>query len=248
MDFLKQTAHRPWPMPESPWLIYMEWENLLFLHYPVHPDVLLPHIPEGLTLETYGGFAWLSVVPFKMKNTRPRGLPAVPAVSDFLELNLRTYVTTEGKPGVFFFSLDAQNPLAVRGARLGFHLPYFDARMRWEIQQGRTRYLSTRTHNNATRGEFEASYQPVSPLPRPSKSSLDHWLTERYCLYSADSKGRIYRCNIHHLPWPLHAVQVREVKNTLGNLIGTRLFKAEYAHYSPHLAVVGWGLEQINKS
>lgn len=246
MDFLNHTSHRPWPLPSGPWLLYMEWHNLLFLHYPIDPEVLAPHIPEGLTLETHHGFAWLSVVPFQMKKTRPKGVFSVPSVSDFLELNLRTYVSAEGKPGVFFFSLDAQSPLAVRGARMGFHLPYFDARMRWEIQNGRTRYLSTRTHTGATAGDFEAFYKPLSPLPRAAKGSLDHWLTERYCLYSADKKGQIYRCDIHHEPWPLQAVQVQEKHNTLGNLLGMQLMKAELAHYAACLPVVGWGLERVH--
>ncbi|GGJ40206.1 YqjF family protein [Deinococcus roseus] len=245
MDFLNDTAHRPWPLPNRPWLLYMEWGNLLFLHYPVHPDVLLPHIPAGLTLETYNGFAWLSVVPFKMQNTHPRGLFPIPTASHFLELNLRTYVTAKNRPGVFFFSLDAQSPLAVRGARMGFHLPYFDARMRWEIQKGSTRYLSHRTHKGATPGSFEAHYRPLFPLPPVARGSLDHWLTERYCLYSADSRGHLYRCDIHHQPWPLQAVQVREVQNSLGALLGIQLLKAELAHFSQHLSVVGWGLERV---
>ncbi len=126
---LERTDHRPWPLPESPWVMAMSWHDLAFLHWPVSAAALAKKIPPGLTLDTFEGDAYLGVVPFHMTGVRPRLGPSIPGVSSFIELNVRTYVTTEGKPGVWFFSLDATSRLAVRAARRFFHLPYFDARM-----------------------------------------------------------------------------------------------------------------------
>jgi uncharacterized protein YqjF (DUF2071 family) len=122
--------HRPWPLPPRRWTMAMTWYDLAFLHWPVPAEQLRPLIPSGLELDTYDGQAWLGIVPFGMSGVRPRCLPVVPWLSKFLELNVRTYVTAEGKPGVWFCSLDAANPVAVRIARKTFNLPYYDAAMR----------------------------------------------------------------------------------------------------------------------
>src|SRR5919202_1981641 len=113
---LPNAAHRPWPLPPRPWVLAMQWHDLLFMHGPVPPALLRPLIPPALELETFDGTAWLGITPFRMAGTRPRFVPPLPWVSAFPELNVRTYVTAEGKPGVWFFSLDAGNPLAARGA------------------------------------------------------------------------------------------------------------------------------------
>jgi len=122
-SFLTDTAHRPWPLPERPWIMTQTWHDLLFAHWPVDKERLRAKLPPGIALDLFDGQAWLGVVPFRMSNVAPRGLPALPWVSAFPELNVRTYVTRDGKPGVYFFSLDAANPLAVQTARTLFHLP-----------------------------------------------------------------------------------------------------------------------------
>ena len=127
----------------------MSWHDLLFMHWPVPQEALRPQIPPALQLDTFDGSAWLSVPPFRMSATRPRCLPSVPPLSNFPELNVRTYVTAEGKPGIWFFSLDAANPVAVRLARATFHLPYFDARMSCQVTGDEVRYGSVRTHRGA---------------------------------------------------------------------------------------------------
>src|SRR5215213_8448293 len=126
---LDRTEHRPYPLPDGSWVLRMRWRDLLFMHWRVPEEVLRPLIPQALRLDSCDGSAWLGVVPFRMESVRPRFLPAVPWLSGFPELNLRTYVTHENKPGLWFFSLDAYNPVAVRLARATFGLPYFDAKM-----------------------------------------------------------------------------------------------------------------------
>src|SRR5258706_3621107 len=124
------TTHRPWALPRQPWIMAMQWHDLLFMHWPIPSARIRKYIPAALTIDTFDGVAWIGVVPFWMRGVRPRLVPALPRLSAFPELNVRTYVTAQGKPGVWFFSLDAANALAVAAARLTFHLPYFRARMR----------------------------------------------------------------------------------------------------------------------
>ena len=111
---LSRTKHRPYPLPSDPWALSRRWQELLFMHWPLREEVLRPLIPPALALDTFDGSAWLGVVPFGMSGVRPRFLPEVPWLSDLPELNVRTYVSAEGKPGIWFFSLDAHNPIAVR--------------------------------------------------------------------------------------------------------------------------------------
>src|SRR5437867_5100192 len=124
---LNQTSHRPWPLPSRPWVTTMRWHDLLFLHWPVRPEIIRPLIPNGLELDTFDGAAWIGVVPFRMTGVRLRWLPPLPGISAFPELNVRTYVRVRDRPGVYFFSLDAGSRTAVAMARAWFHLPYFHA-------------------------------------------------------------------------------------------------------------------------
>ena len=184
----------------------MRWEKLLFLHWPLPPSALEPLLPPSVTLETHSGAAWLGIVPFIMRDVHPRFLPSVPGISGFPELNVRTYVNVNGVPGVWFFSLEAANPVAVRLARTGFCLPYFDARMRARVKAGEVRFKSLRTHYRATPASFRARYRPVPGVPA-TDADLTHFLTARYHLYSADAAG-IYRADIFHRPWRLARAEV----------------------------------------
>lgn len=228
---------------ERPWLLTMAWRDLAFLHWPVDPALLAPHLPRGLALDTLGGRAWLGVVPFSMAQVRPRFSPREEA---FLELNLRTYVTAGGVPGVWFFSLDATSPLAVRGARALFHLPYFDARMKAGPRGDRWRYESVRTHRGAPAGEFAGEYRPAGPVFRAPPGTLEHWLTERYWLYSADRAGRVYRGRVEHHPWPLQPAEARVERCTLADPLGVRLEGEPVAHFARSLPVRAWPLERVS--
>jgi uncharacterized protein len=244
---IPNATHRPWPLPHRPWVLAMQWHDLLFMHWPVPPAVLRPSIPPVLALETFEGAAWLGVIPFRMAGTRPRRVPPLPWLSAFLELNVRTYVTVEGKPGVWFFSLDASNPLAVRGARYLFHLPYYDAAMVAESSSGVVQYTSTRTHRGAPGAAFAGRYRPSGPVSYAAVDSLAYWLTERYCLYAADRRGRVWRGNIHHARWPLQPAEADIARNTMTDPLQLRLPPREpLLHFAQRLDVVAWTLEAVD--
>lgn len=224
----------------------MVWEDLLFAHWPVAAEVLRPLLPAGLELDLYNGEAWLGVVPFRMCETRLRGLPPLPGTATFPELNVRTYVTAQGRPGVWFFSLDAASRLAVRAARRFFHLPYYDARMATRAAGKRILYSSQRTHRGAAFTEFHAEYAPASEVIRAMPGSLEHWLTERYCLYSADAHGRLWRGEIHHPPWPLQIAEADIRRNTMAEPLGIDLgHPPACVHFARRLEVVAWSIRRV---
>ena len=217
----------------------MHWEKLLFMHWPLPVEVLRPLLPAGLNVDTFEGDAWLGLVPFLMRDVHPGGLPSVPGLSAFPELNVRTYVTVNGVPGVWFFSLEAANPVAVRLARSGFHLPYFDARMRTRTRGDTIFFKSTRTHRHAPPATFAASYRPLSAAPT-EPPALIHFLTARYSLYSADANGRLYRADIRHRTWPLQRAEVefRRSPDEMMSQLGLKLPDAPpLLHYAEHLEV-----------
>ena len=240
--------HRPYPLPDGPWILGMSWHDLLFMHWPVPEAWLRPLVPPSLALDTFDGSAWLGVVPFRMTGVRPRYLPGVPWLSNFPEINLRTYATHAGKPGVWFFSLDAHNPIAVRLARATFHLPYFDAKMSSEVSGDTVRYRSVRTHKGAPPTRFSGSYRPLGETSDSRPGTLENFLTERYCLYSADKKGRVRRGEIHHRLWPLQAAEVEVQELAMTEQIGVKLPDTEpVLHFARRLDVVAWAPERIER-
>ena len=177
---LEQTAHRPWPMPASPWVMTQSWHDLLFAHWPIDAATLASNLPPALELDRFDGKAWLGIVPFHMTNVAPRAVPALPWVSAFPELNVRTYVRVGGKPGVYFFSLDAGNALAVAVARGLFNLPYHQASMDVASVGDTIRYRSRRAEDAGPSAWFAADYQPASPVtdrvPRHARTFFDRTL------------------------------------------------------------------------
>jgi hypothetical protein len=227
----------------------MEWHDLLFMHWPVAKNALAAALPSGLELDLFEGDAWLSVVPFRMEGVRPRGVPVLAVLaglSAFAELNLRTYVVAQDKPGVWFYSLDAASRLAVRAARRLFHLPYFDARMSCHREGQDVLYRSERTHRGAPEARFAARYRRLG-TSAPAPSSLDRWLTERYCLYAARSDGRVLRGEIHHRPWPLERAEAEVEALDMTRLAGTGLpDRPPILHFAKLLEVVAWLPEKID--
>jgi uncharacterized protein YqjF (DUF2071 family) len=224
----------------------MQWHNLLFMHWAVPANAVREYIPPALNIDTYDGMAWLGIVPFLMAGTRLRMLPPLPRLSAFPELNVRTYVSLGAKPGVWFFSLDAGNPVAVEGARDFFHLNYYNAQMRCEYDGDMIRYKSTRTHRNAPGASLAVRYRPTGPVYRSNPGTLEHWLTERYCLYAANRQGTIWRCEIHHHPWPLQPAEAESEANTMAAQIGLQLPETRpLLHYAQRLDVVGWWIERV---
>jgi uncharacterized protein YqjF (DUF2071 family) len=250
LDPLKSVQHRPWPLPARRWTMRQTWHDLLFAHWPVDADQLLGYIPPGLELDTFDGTAWLGVVPFRMSGVRPRNLPAVPWLSAFPELNLRTYVKRRPpappQPGVVFYSLDAANPLAVSIARRFYHLPYYRASMQLVDDGNTIRYRSQRTHSGASPAAFVADYAPTGGIYTASSDTLDQWLTERYCLYTTDARGRLNQAQIHHIPWPLQTAECELYENTVAAAAGLALPNVPpLLHFARRLDVLIWPLQPV---
>lgn len=235
---LSQTSHRPWPLPKSKPFMIQYWEELLFLHWEISKQFLDKILPRGLEVDTFQGKAYIGLVPFRMKGVRPIFLPPLPWVSYFSELNVRTYVKTQGKPGVYFFSLDAGNRIVVEIARKYFHLPYLNANIHFKKEGIKKEFHCFRIDSRANPGEFHAIYFPSSKVYQSKQDTLENWLTERYCLYSRDSKGELYRGEIHHLPWPLQKAECHIYHNTILKNHNIRILESEpLIHYSESLKV-----------
>jgi hypothetical protein len=230
--------HRPWPMPETPWMFAMTWSDLAFLHWRVDEAALRKLVPPSVELETFDASAWLGVVPFVMTGTRLRGIPPLPPFSRFPELNVRTYVTRDGRPGIWFFSLDAASRLFVEGAKWRYKLPYHHAQMSHRRVGDQVHYESARPG-----GAFSGNYGGRGDLFQAEPGTLEHFLTERYCLYTEDG-GRVYRADIHHPPWDLQHAEAAVDLNTMAPLP----LPDERPHvlFSPRQDVVVWPLEELS--
>ena len=248
MTAFEHTAHRPWPLPRTRWVMAMRWHDVLFAHWPVRPDILRPLIPRSLELDTFDSWAWIGVVPFHMSGVRLRYLPECGCSMAFPELNVRTYVKSAGRNGVWFFSLDAMNRLAVRLARSWYGLPYYHARMDVQSDGEHIRYQSTRTHHGAPAAQFEAMYQRLGEIYWAASGTLDHWLTERYCLYMVDRQGRPGYGDIHHMPWPLQRAEADIRCNTLTHPLGLELpLEKPVLHFAHQLEVVAWRVQRLGR-
>ena len=248
-DVLSKTAHRPLPLPPGPWIMSQRWNDLLFAHWPMRASEIDELLPEQLVADTYHGSAWLGVVPFWMDRIRVRGLPPIPGVRQFPELNLRTYVRDRqtGTPGVYFLSLDAGNLPAVMVARSFFHLPYYWAQMSMQPRGEREFSFYSRRLLSRKAVLFSARYRGLGPTRRLEQSrpgSIEAFLTERYCLFTRDPLGRLLRANIHHVPWPLEEAEAEFEQNDLPSHVGLRLPDTRpLLHYSRRLAVYVWSAE-----
>jgi uncharacterized protein YqjF (DUF2071 family) len=222
-DIIKQTGQRPYPLLAGPWIYYQEWHNVVFLHLRTDLQWLTAQVPSFLTVEQCDGSAWLSVVAFEVKRLRPRFAPRFSPVSNFKEVNVRTYVTHEGKPGVYFLSIKADNRLSCALARLASGLPYQYSSFEYSGHQLKT-------------GDMTLNFQPGQVA---GKNNLDRWLTERYCLYNS-KKNRNYRYDIQHIEWPLCAPQISELTLDAGFLERHYSAGAERFHFSPGVQVLTW--------
>jgi uncharacterized protein YqjF (DUF2071 family) len=237
-----ETAHRPWPLPVGPWVMAQTWDDLLFAHYRVPAEALARHVPQGLEIDQHDGTAWIGVTPFVITGFRLRGTPPLPAISSFPELNVRTYVTAEEKPGIWFFSLDTSSRLAVEAARRWYKLPYFHAQMDVRRSGDAIEYASSRIGEGERR--FDGRYRPGGETFEAAPGSLEHFLTERYCLYAID-RGRLHRADIHHPPWPLQAADGEIAENTMAPA-GLELPPARpLLHFARRQDVVIWPLAQL---
>ena len=216
------------------------WNDVLFAHWPVDRAALAARLPRSCALDLFEGQAWLGIVAFDMSNVAPRFVPALPWLSAFPEINVRTYVRVDDKPGVYFFSLDATNPVAVQVARWVFHLPYHTAAIEVRRNGDAVGYNCRR---RAAGGTFEAIYRPVGAAAEAAAGSLEYFLTERYCLYTVGAANRLMRCDIHHPPWPLQPAAVAIAANTLADAAGISVPPiAPLAHFAKRQDTVNWPL------
>lgn len=223
------------------------WGKLLFMHWPVAPAALRPLVPTHLSIDTYEGLAWVGVVPFKMWGVRPYFTPPVPGLSSFLELNVRTYVHYDGVPGVLFLSMDIDSSVARWGARQFFFLPYYDAEISQREEGGEIFYSSRRINGETPGASFDAVWTVGEPMPESEPDSLDFFLTERYCLYSARDE-QLFRCRVHHAPWPLRRAAVSTHRSTLLEALGLPEPTGEpLLHYAEELKVDIWPLTRVEK-
>jgi len=229
---LQEVEHRPWPLPAQPWTMGQTWQNLLSAHWRFAHDELRPHVPEPLELEEYDGSAWVGLTPFRVAGLRVRGVPPLPMLSSFLELNCRTYVRRDDRPGIWFFSLDASSRLAVEAARRSYKLPYRHARM--GVRDGR---FSAKP--DGLQASFQARYAGAGDVFQAQQGTLEHFLTERYCLYGDD--GRL-RADIHHPPWPLQEADATVEEHGISPVA---LEGEPLCHFASRQDVVVWRPEPV---
>jgi hypothetical protein len=231
------------PRPSLP--VAMGWRHVLFANWPVDPAVVAAHLPDWLAVDTYDGDAWLSVVPFTNVAVRPRGLPATLGF-DLPELNLRTYVTHDDRPGVYFFSLDADGRLGVAAARRFHHLPYYDAEIDLRVSGTTVRFESRRRHPGERPATFAAEYEPIGDRFTADPDSLEAFLTERYRYYTETPGGDRRDARIRHERWPLYDADVSIRKNRLFETNGFDDPKSDPVHlYSPGVDVIASGSRAV---
>jgi uncharacterized protein YqjF (DUF2071 family) len=217
------------------------WHDLLFAHWAYPVDAIRAAVPAQLPIDTFDGSAWIAVVPFTIRGLRLRGLPMVPGTATFPELNVRTYVTIDGKPGVYFFSLDAGNQLAVRVARAAFHLNYYYALMSAMRTPDGVKYLARRADARGRPADFSARYRADGKGVRPAPGTLEHFLVERYCLYAVSPSSRVYRMDIHHRPWLLQPADADVDAAALLQAAGIPTPSADpMLHFSPVQEMIAW--------
>ena len=258
-SLLYSVEHRPWLPPDGQWFLSQSWNDLLLAHFSMDPPTLRQLVPEALTLDLYDGAAWLTISPFCTSHVRPSGVPPLPGLSFFPQLNLRTYVTLQGKPGVYYFSVDNAHLSAVWFTRVFFRMQYWHssiqisgATIQARKPEGRAiHFRSSRLHGpKAANGpaRFDVVYAPEGVPERARPRSLDEFLTERYCVYSW-YRRKCYRTEVHHQPWALQRASVEILENSTAEPLGLALPKQpDVCHFSRSLKMLVWAPENIRLS
>lgn len=212
------------------WIMKQEWHDVVFLHWPVGKEWLRRFVPGRLEIDLYNGQAWIGVVLFQAKATRLRLLPPIPGTRSYLELNVRTYVKYGDRQGVYFFSLDADSPLAVEVAGFGDFLPYRHAEMKLKKRKGQLEFCNRRIPADSFPESLKITFQPDSePI---AGSRIEKWLTERYCLWTKPQK-QLWRVDISHSPWSLQYIKGEIYRNSMAAFLPVSLHHAlPMAHYA----------------
>lgn len=225
----------------QPWVMRMRWVDLLFAHWPIDAAALRPLLPVDLEVDTFDGRAYLGIVPFRMEDVAPRGLPEPPLIGRFPEVNVRTYVRRHGRPGVWFLSLDATSRVMVEGARRTFHLPYLFAEISVTRDGQTIDYRSRRIDTRGRPARLDIRYRPTGPVEPAVPDSLEAWLTDRMCLFAMDRRGRITRTEIRHLPWPLQPAEAEIRIESMAAAHGLKLPDVQpHLRFAARLDVVAW--------
>jgi uncharacterized protein YqjF (DUF2071 family) len=236
----EDVRHRPWPVPKGPWVMGQTWNDLLFAHWRVEPGLLRRHMPPQIPLDTFDGSAWIGVTPFVASGVRPRLMLPAPGVARFPEINVRTYATIDGKPGIYFLSLDTPNPIVNEAARRTFRVPYFRSRIAVDRDGDRIEFASERTQNDAPAARIALTYAPTGASYNAVPGSFEYFAIERYCLYVLDDRQRVLRGEIHHPPWPLQPAQAQIAANEMGAEVGIDLEGDPLLHFAKRQDVVFW--------
>lgn len=237
-EILNSTVHRPWKMPSESWRFYQEWNRAIFLHWEVELEELLKFVPQELEIDLFEGKPWVSLVAFTMEKIRPKYLPAFPPISNFHEINIRTYVKSKGKTGVYFLSIEGGKKISCSVAKSMSELPYRFSK----IKRTANTYKAC---NSAFNDQFLIKYEVG--IDKPGKSELDKWLTERYALFQ-DTKNAINEFEIHHLEWPIKEININQLEYNYQRF--SKLFKAQpkLTHYSEGVQVIAWDKKRREKA
>ena len=234
-QILKANRHRPWALPVEDWKYYQEWNNVLFLHWKVEPSLLRKWVPPNLDLDVFEEKAWVSAVAFTMENIRPKYLSAFPPISDFHEINIRTYVCYHGKPGVYFLSIEGGKRMSCLIAKRLSKLPYRFS----TIKRKHDRLSSS---NNHFKDQLEIEFSVGSTFN--IKSDLDMWITERYALFQ-ERKRDINTFDIHHIEWPLSDMEIKNLEIQYPRFSSLLTSTPDMAHYSKGVQVIAWDKRKI---
>ena len=229
-QILSKTDHRPWPLPLGIWRFFQEWNDVLFLHWKVDLELLQTYLPKDLEIDTFEGSAFVSLVAFTMENVRPRNLPAFGPISDFHEINIRTYVKYKGRSGVYFLSIEGGKRLSCVIARSISGLPYVFSKM----DRSGTKYSS---FDPKLGNSFRTNYKVGSDIQE--KTAQDEWLTERYALFQ-DVNDKLVSFDIHHLEWPIQNVEVNDLEFQYPDFQRLLVGEPQIAHYSHGVRVLAW--------
>lgn len=229
-EILNTINHRPWSIPSAPWKFYQEWNNAIFLHWKIEPSILKSLLPDDLELDLFEGSAWVSLVAFDMHKIRPRSLPSYPPISNFHEINIRTYVSYNGKPGVTFLSIEGAKKVSCKVAKAISELPYRYASM---VRTQSTFESHNKDHDEALKIDFKIGEGIAQ------KNALDFWLTERYALFQQGATG-INAFEIHHLEWPLFQLEIHTLMLHYPHLQSCFQSGPDLSHYSTGVQVLAW--------
>lgn len=237
-QILGEAGHRPWPIPDKKWMYYQEWNRAVFLHWKVASEHLRPLVPSELELDAWDGTAWVSVVAFTMERIRPRFLPSFPPISDFDEINIRTYVRFQEKQGVYFLSIEGGKKISCMVARELSGLPYYYSNM----FRDEHRFQAENAENES---QFHLSYGIGDKITTPTPADL--WLTERYALFQEQEED-INAFEIHHQAWPLYEVRISDLALNYPKFAHLFSGAPDLVHYSPGIPVLAWGRERFPRS